>query len=481
MNQLGVAQARPGSGAVPYPGMHREHTRVERYPPIRWLSFTVLSLAVATLLFVAFPYDIRQSQQESGSVEAQLNEMSGLVEKGRPERRASLLALGVIALLALRRGSENSVRLNRWTSLVAVGFLAWIAASLGWSDDPFLSLKRMIAAFIMCALALALARGFSKEELLLFSVLTLGLAVAIGVISELWLGTFRPLDPDYRFGGELHPNVMAYHCSLLALALLACARTVPRLRWVCWGTALLAVGLLLLTKSRTGLAGFVIATGVVVALSASRRTKLVWLSALGCLISGLLIIEPEFPLWLGRAMSMGRADSDLSTLTGRTSLWRVVWDVGMQRPLTGFGYGAFWSWGHILEIAQTLNWLPTQAHSSVLEVTLNVGIVGLTTYLLLHAGVLAHALKRVRTDRGSVFALFIVAVLINMHMNGLTEIILFRENLGVLIFLIMTALVAFVESPPEPMAPATVRGQDPSRRVRLAGPSLSRLFKQPLR
>jgi O-antigen ligase len=82
---------------------------------------------------------------------------------------------------------------------------------------------------------------------------------------------------------------------------------------------------------------------------------------------GLLAPEIVFQL-LGRD----------ATLTGRTDIWIVLSDYIDQRPLLGYGYGAFWApesdpgnW-----VREALQWDAPTAHNGWLEVTLALGFVG---------------------------------------------------------------------------------------------------------
>jgi O-antigen ligase len=73
------------------------------------------------------------------------------------------------------------------------------------------------------------------------------------------------------------------------------------------------------------------------------------------------------------------------TLTGRTEIWEPVLLSIMKRPLTGYGYCAFWNGmsGESGIIASTVGWVPPHAHNGFLNVALQVGITGL---LVLMAG-----------------------------------------------------------------------------------------------
>jgi O-antigen ligase len=83
------------------------------------------------------------------------------------------------------------------------------------------------------------------------------------------------------------------------------------------------------------------------------------------------------------------------TMTGRTVLWAGLLHLVMQRPLLGYGYMAFWQGlsGPSRYLALQLNW-PGLAgsESGVLEMLLELGIVGLLLYVTVFALAVKNAL-----------------------------------------------------------------------------------------
>ena len=71
-----------------------------------------------------------------------------------------------------------------------------------------------------------------------------------------------------------------------------------------------------------------------------------------------------------------------ATLTGRTELWYFVNIFISQRPLLGWGFGAFWCQEirRLNEISRNLGWSIPQAHNGLLELLLEVGAIG-TSFL----------------------------------------------------------------------------------------------------
>ncbi len=83
------------------------------------------------------------------------------------------------------------------------------------------------------------------------------------------------------------------------------------------------------------------------------------------------------------------------TLTGRTTLWAYLMNFVHERPWTGYGFDAFWSRDSItLEIVQrSVYWAPNHAHNGVLEVLLDLGVLGLILLGLIWLSVFVRAMR----------------------------------------------------------------------------------------
>ena len=109
---------------------------------------------------------------------------------------------------------------------------------------------------MFCVLAaLGFARQFRPRNIAFMALAISTAYLAVGLGTELALGTFRPWQTGYRFAGTVHPNTQGGNLTVLCAASFCLARcSMPTKPWL-W--VLFAVGLvfLLLTKSRTSCAG----------------------------------------------------------------------------------------------------------------------------------------------------------------------------------------------------------------------------------
>jgi O-antigen ligase len=73
-------------------------------------------------------------------------------------------------------------------------------------------------------------------------------------------------------------------------------------------------------------------------------------------------------------------------LTGRTDLWGYAIDSIKDKPLLGYGYQAFWTYDSVpaRRIREAINWdSAPHAHNGYLDLTLEIGLIGLIAYLAL--------------------------------------------------------------------------------------------------
>ena len=71
-------------------------------------------------------------------------------------------------------------------------------------------------------------------------------------------------------------------------------------------------------------------------------------------------------------------------MSGRTQIWSAILDSGFKQPLLGFGYGAFWRGqnGESLNIFLQTGFALWQGHNAFLDIWLDLGLVGLSLFLL---------------------------------------------------------------------------------------------------
>lgn len=332
---------------------HQHSGRSLQLKRLPWLMFLILSAT----LFLA-DHDLFYSKRGIDSYGLSDDQVISEVSEGTPVRRIALLSLGAFAIACLvRQRVASGLRIDNPLGWILLSFGVWALASPIWAEDLALTVRRTVVFAILCIAAFAVARRFSRRELILWTLFTTTLFLVIGIIAEVVLGTFRPFASGYRFAGTLHPNIQAVNCAFLLISGVAAADIDKRKRNLFWAFALLGVAFLILTVSRTAFLATFIAVAAYLSVVCSRSKKI----ALVCVLSvGLSLLS----LFVGNALlpdlksvvMLGRDASSTDSFDGRTGVWEECAYYVIKRPIAGYGFGGFWNPKHIDEISTATHW-----------------------------------------------------------------------------------------------------------------------------
>ena len=315
----------------------------------------------------------------------------------------ALLGVGFLFLRPVEK-----VRSGGAIVLTAALFVGFLFVSILWSVNPSVTAHKCIVLGCFCIASFALARQMKMEELLtVFAAVCLGY-IAIGVVAEVLLGNFTPYKKDYRFVGTCHPNSLGVYsgfCCLISIVYFSYRPKLNSLLIVMFAIAFLT---LLLTRSRTALAGFVMGSADVwfTRVNPNQRVFVISSTLLMFVIVGMAIVLSPSNVRdkVAEKMAMGRTKS-VQTLTGRLPLWEELLDSVEKRPLVGHGYLAFWNKEQIEILKDALRWEIPHGHNMYIDWLLDGGVIGLGLFLLMFATAASVAFYRAafHLDRHAVF------------------------------------------------------------------------------
>lgn len=366
---------------------------------------------------------------EGASIENSVNyaEKIDLEERaieGNPQRRIALLSLGLFYLLIM----VFTKRRNLFTYDEPLGwalffFGVWSLASVLWSIEVPLTIRKLTTFALFCFVAAALASRFPVKfvpECIFFLTV---LHIAVGLSVEIASRTFQPWSGDYRFSGTVHPNIQAVNCTMMLFAAVSLAENPVRRRRVLYiSAAALGFVLLILTKSRTSL--FCALLGLITILIIDSPNKLktsaYLLGILGFIVILYLFIG-EFRASDAKEVALlGRDTEETLTLTGRTSIWEKGLVFFGLRPLHGYGFNSFWTPPHIRMFSESLGWNIADVHSAYLDLLLGIGLVGLLSYMVILALGMKKVLSSYLRTRETGYA-FLLMLFIFLSVHGLLE------------------------------------------------------------
>jgi exopolysaccharide production protein ExoQ len=336
-----------------------------------------------------------------------------------------LIYLITFLLLVLRwRRVINVVNSDKYMWVLV--FLPLI--SMLWSFDNSATLKDSFTIIGSSIFGLYLATRYSiKQQLEL---------LAIAGITSMFLSTiFAVLLPSYGIMTDLHAgawrgihthkNGLGQIMGLSSLVFIVIILDNKK-NYYLWLGLMMSVTLLVLSRSTASMTNAFFVTPFFVILNALRlRYKLMIPTLLA-----IIIISSALSIWISdnAATLAGSVGKDM-TLTGRTAVWEFVGDMVQKQPWLGYGYSGFWKGldGPSAYVWRATQWNPTHPHNGLLQIWLDLGLLGVTIYLIVFWRYFIRAIAYVRSTT-KIEGLWPMLYLIYVVLLNLTESSLFTSN-----------------------------------------------------
>jgi exopolysaccharide production protein ExoQ len=278
-----------------------------------------------------------------------------------------------VVLFNLRAMIDTALR-AKW--LIVLAMLPTV--SVIWSGFPAATLKDSIMLLLTTMFGVYVATRFSLGEILRMVAWACGMVVVLSIFTALFLPSIGTMPGFY--GGAwrgiyAHKNILARNLDIATIAFILLALSYPR-RWM------LLSGLLVLTVGTIFMSGS--ATAIIILLALVLLVPLGRVVQRSRTIAGpfmiglvLLISAPLISTFADLTTYLGVIGKD-ETLTGRTQLWSFLIDMAREKPILGYGYSGFWHAGNgpSGQVWLAFEWLPTHAHNGLLDLWLELGIVG---------------------------------------------------------------------------------------------------------
>lgn len=372
---------------------------IDSRPKAPGLTMLLLAAVAVGLAFFLTEHDHSRSLAELVDPDGSNEERSA--SEGTLQREVGFVILPVVGLCGMLAARRKTVCFRGFLAFAQLFCLLWCVASIAWSAEVSLTIRRIGILLCFSMGALGLGRCFTLRQLCIICITVAGAYVVIGLVDEILQGAFQPAASEYRFTGHVHPNLQASYCAAICLGSLCLIGRSGPMRFVLAAVAVLAFVFLVLTKSRTATMALVAGCAMIAIHRLSMRRALAlglatgWILSVVVLAASIVGIDPERSVL--QTVLIGRTD-DAMSLTGRVPLWNQLLATANDRILTGFGVGAFWTPQHIHLASAVVGAGVTHAHSAYIEALLNVGILGLVGYLLMAAAAVRVVVRRCRID-----------------------------------------------------------------------------------
>jgi O-antigen ligase len=290
-----------------------------------------------------------------------------------------LLILASLALFGRSLRPGRGVRLGAVLALATIAFLFLTAL---WSMDPATTVREAVVYLFVVIGAIGIAGTWGADEFMDL----LGLTCFLSAVASLVLAVVSPttafLADQTNFQGIFaHKNVLGQVMATGALASLHAIRAGGRQRARNIFMLLVFAGMAFASKSTTSLMTLLAFCGADGIITLYRRGG-------AARILGVVLAIALVPILL-----LGAADPDQvleligkdPTLTGRTEIWGYVNGDISLKPLLGWGYFAFWIASNpaAVAIGDAVHWVVPEAHNGLLEMLVNIGMVGTAIFAFL--------------------------------------------------------------------------------------------------
>ena len=325
-------------------------------------------------------------------------------------------------LLAVRwRKTLGTIYRNKFL-LLLVGIIGF---SYFWSIDPEKTLRFSIYSIGSTCFGLYIATRYTLRQQMnllgwtygLLLVLSILFAVAIpqyGIMGGVHEGALRGVfTHKNQFGAFMAPGGVIFFLN---------AVRGEKYSWVYWGLLVLSCAAMIASNSLTAIATFSLMLMLCLIYRIFRWRYEIMVSIILALtiigIGGLIYVTG----YVGSDSLFSSLGRD-ATLSGRTDIWRYVWDQIQLRPWLGYGLSAFWNGfeGPSGYVQLAMRIAIIYAHNGFLDIWLSIGLLGLSVFILGFLSTTIQSLvllRKTNTPEGFWPLLFLTYILLSNLTEG---------------------------------------------------------------
>jgi exopolysaccharide production protein ExoQ len=331
------------------------------------------------------------------------------------------IAAFLLTTIVSRDSKLSSIFFRNITVLPIVG---WAMLSVFWSELPDITISRSVALLGSTIFGIYLANRYTiRQQIILLShvflsIIFLSIVFAIvlpqyGVMSAIHDGAWRGI---YSHKNEMG-RIMVLSTIIFAMQIGRWSKSQPFeaednplqqqnlylpgegngysfiAKLLAYLGFCLSISLLVLSKSSSSIVNSIVLLSLLVILRITQLSFYQRAVAILAMVfvfgSAAIAVVPEPDVLFA---SFGKG----SDLSGRSFLWDIILDTLSENPFLGFGYSTFWL-QHSSKIAPyNGGWAPPHAHNGFLDLTLSIGIIGLTLFAISYLYTLVKSIDRFR-------------------------------------------------------------------------------------
>jgi O-antigen ligase len=379
-------------------------------------------LIAAMLVFFAMSGMVPSRYSSASSLQGMVSDTDTMLGMGF---QALLWGMAVVWMWHHRTVILGTCR--RMKVVLALSLLAPLSAL--WSQNPANSLRRGTFLVLGTLFAFGLVRSYTADQLAELIVIA---GVGAGVLAILTCLFVPQIGIDSGNGGAWQGLFRSKNgCAQVMLFFLTPAisftfqsRVLSLLRYVLF---LVALVLIVMANAKTAwilTPAYMLLIGVATRLKRFARRDATML-AVACGL-GVVIVAVTVPIVLPLVLPFLGKDPSLS---GRLPLWGAALLSMLKRPLLGYGFASFWTGlqGESLNIYMSTQFEIHQAQNGLLELGLELGLVGVGLALLSLAKALRDAMVCFQYAHSDVVNWYVGLLALTVSYN-VDEAFLAREN-----------------------------------------------------
>lgn len=294
-------------------------------------------------------------------------------------------------------------------------YLGLIIFSTFWSKTPLLTLKAAISLTLISSFAVYFARAYNWQQIYKLLRFNQVLILFFGSFIAIFLPSLGQTGKGWS-GGFGHPIAFGNMMALSASFCLLNAIQNPKYRWLSLVFCVLNIIVMQFSNSATAFIDFLALTAIIFIYPLFRKLNFFQAYILFALV---LLIFSVPTIWLisNLDVALSSLNRDL-TFTGRVPLWNYLVEEKIKERLwLGYGYSGFWQpWqgsdNPAASVSRLIGDWASHAHNGILELILNVGLIGFIIFAVSFLVNINRAIKLILIDRNFVS---IVPLMILMH------------------------------------------------------------------
>jgi exopolysaccharide production protein ExoQ len=319
-----------------------------------------------------------------------------------------------------------------------IGLCILAIASTLWSQAPQLTLRRSVALLLTMLFGIYFGTRFRMKQQLSLLAWTCGICVVFSFVFGV-LGLGMSVDADEGvpgwYGIFVQKNNLGRMMVLSALVFLFWKRAEPEHKGIAKAGFLASILLIFLSQSMTSI--IVLAMLLVLLRYLPRVLGKSAVRAVGGMVF-LLAAGTIAIFWVASHLEQIADFLNRSvTLTGRLTIWILSTVMALRRPWLGYGYNAFWLPGQWTteRIWLALDWAAPHAHNGLLELWLELGIVGMGLFLLVFVYYSLRSIGFLRWHGSAAASAWPLMFLVFTFLSNLTESdFLARDSIFVILY-----------------------------------------------